>query len=187
MIDPVSLLVIGYVGAVAAKFWGISKMKTQKPPVNTVARPNPIVPPPPSNSVDPTPDYFLAGLDEVLCTPNECAQIPRRAGVWAAQARMALHIVDDDLATRMMVKDWLRAEMEKLNYRKGVIATLIPFAVQFAFLPTRTEIDAREQTMSDGYRARYRKRARLWKFSPGWDEWLSFPYLFKEEIVASRN
>jgi hypothetical protein len=187
MIDPITLLALGYAGAVVAKLWGISKLKYPTAPVTTVARYSP--PPPIRNSgrVDPTPTEFLDGLDDTECTPQECSQAPKVAGKWARMARTFLHIDQHDLATDMMIKDWVIAEMRKQNYRESVICTLIPYVLKYSYLPTRDEIAAREQTMSDGYRARYRTRRQLWKFSPGWDEWLSVPYLFKEEIIPDRR
>jgi hypothetical protein len=137
--------------------------------------------------VDPACVSFLEGLDEDLCTDEEIITIPRVAGRWARRARMELHIIDHDLATEMMVKDWLKAGMKSEDYRESVIATVLPYAVQYSFLPTRTEVDARNETMSCGYRERYSMREPLWKFSPGWDQWSKMPYLFKAETRPSRT
>ncbi len=103
------------------------------------------------------------GVDSVLDDESP----PRIAGKLAALCRMELPIQSRTVENEMMVKKWLNDEMERRSFRKSVRAKVLPFAIQFCFVPTKYEIAARLETLTPEYQilheiAETRIRKQTW-------------------------
>lgn len=123
--------------------------------------------------------HYLEGLDdpsELLLSERQInfvidQEIPKIAGKLARLARMTHTIEGRDLATEMMVKEWLLREMKKMSMRDNVIATVLPYALALSFIPHRHELLARAMTVQDEYVQRSRlvrplfTRRRPWLFN----------------------
>jgi hypothetical protein len=121
----------------------------------------------------------LEGLDdssELLLTERQLEyvndqEIPKIAGKLARLARTFHTIGDRTDAMEMVVKEWLVREMKKMSMRDNVIATVLPFALVYSFVPHRHELQARALQVQNEYVQRSRlvrplfTRRRPWLFN----------------------
>jgi hypothetical protein len=90
--------------------------------------------------------------DHTVRSLVDAAASVRLAKRFARDARMFLPIYGRDLATEMVVKDWLRREMVAYNVRRRDIATILPLALHFSFVKTIEELNADTYALTDHYR-----------------------------------
>jgi hypothetical protein len=115
-------------------------------------------------------------LDELPSDLTGCAlnprNIPRMAGKIAARVRIELVVERRDQATLIVVKEFIVRYLKSINMRHVDIATILPYAVQLSFIPTKHEILARNMTLQESYQHRLEQhsvrkytRGRRWLFN----------------------
>lgn len=85
-------------------------------------------------------------------------ETPRIAGRYASLARLQFGTMSRTAANQLMVREYIVRQMTERHVRKVDQARIIPFAVAFAFLPDRAEIEARKMMLDS--EVQYRQHVR---------------------------
>lgn len=128
----------------------------------------------------------LQGPNDYQSATLPAPEIPKLAKKIAALARTNLYLTVRSEAQVIQVREWATRKMKEMHVREVDIVHILPYVVIWAFVETRWERAAREETLTVEYTERVRQTTTpLWTYEgPSWSHW--FGRFIYEPIVVKK-
>jgi hypothetical protein len=113
-------------------------------------------------------DRSQLDLEDTINLESTPEAIPRFAGKLARVVRTEINVKKRDEATELVVREFLLRYMRELGVRKVDVTTILPYAIQLSFIPTRDELLARKLTLMPEYQRRLEDAQPLYSREKPW-------------------
>jgi hypothetical protein len=111
-------------------------------------------------------------VQEALLNPpiNRCNRIRKIAALAALDCRARFGFKTRTESNEMVARKWIHDHVHSLkDMRRSDIPMVLPFALEYCFVPSRAELEAKAMMCTDIIRQRQKDiNARHWDWSFGW-------------------